>query len=187
MRQEHELRSTPMLSADRDAAMDAPASPTRIHTSMHRERETNRERERERISASDPLVHIARNREKWEPRGRRERRGRRRTTLTIARERSSTRRECIQGPRTRAEGVNALVQRGRVRVPRTPAKILVRGCVDVLIIAVSRVPRRERELARFSPRACTDASLFRDPNIRSGQSIRVGDRNTARNSLTSLI
>lgn len=149
-------------------------------------RETNRERERERISASDPLVHIARNREKWEPRGRRERRGRRRTTLTIARERSSTRRECIQGPRTRAEGVNAL-QRGRVRVPRTPAKILVRGCVDVLIIAVSRVPRRERELARFSPRACTDASLFRDPNIRSGQSIRVGDRNTARNSLTSLI
>lgn len=115
-------------------------------------RETNRERERERISASDPLVHIARNREKWEPRGRRERRGRRRTTLTIARERSSTRRECIQGPRTRAEGVNALVQRGRVRVPRTPAKILVRGCVDVLIIAVSRVPRRERACTLLSSR-----------------------------------
>lgn len=49
-----------MLSADRDAAMDAPASPTRIHTSMHREPtegDEQREKERDRISA---LVHIAR-------------------------------------------------------------------------------------------------------------------------------
>lgn len=145
-----------------------------------REMKEDRERERERISASK----LAQQREMGGL-GEEGAKGRRRPTLTIARERSSTRRECIQGPCTRAEGVNALVQRARVRVPRTPAKILVRGCVDVLIIAVSRVPRRE--LARFSPRACTE--LFRDPNIRSGQSIRVGirDGNTARNSLTSLI
>ena len=106
-----------MLPADRDATMDAPASPTRIHTSVHREssrRENERGRKRKggRAEVGARWVRVC-NRDKW---GLRESEGRKREKDDIDHRENAARDTHSPGMHSRlvhtcGRGKRALVQR----------------------------------------------------------------------------